>query len=54
MWLGGDKFWSFPSEFRITVYVLDEEGMIRYVDKRGIDLIGTVDRMLDEMSQRDS
>lgn len=36
------------------IYVLDEEGVIRYVDKRGIDLIGTVDRMLDEMTQRNS
>ena len=29
-----------------TIYVLDEEGVIRYVNKRGGALISTVDRML--------
>ena len=36
-----------------TIYVIDEEGVIRNVNKRGGDLIGTVDRMLMEMKARD-
>ena len=37
-----------------TIYILDEDGVIRHVDKRGGDLIATVDRMLAEMAGRDS
>ena len=36
------------------IYILDEDGVIRHVDKRGGDLIATVDRMLAEMAGRDS
>lgn len=37
-----------------TIYILDEDGVIRHVDKRGGDLIATVDRMLAEMGERDA
>lgn len=37
-----------------TIYILDEDGVIRHVDKRGGDLIAAVDRMLAEMAERDS
>lgn len=37
-----------------TIYILDEDGVIRHLDKRGGDLIATVDRMLAEMTERDS
>ena len=36
-----------------TIYVIDEEGVIQNVNKRGGDLISTVDRMLMEMKARD-
>ena len=36
------------------IYILDEDGVIRHVDKRGGDLIATVDRMLAEMAGGDS
>ena len=35
-----------------SIYILDENGVIRHVDKRGGDLIATVDRMLVEMTER--
>lgn len=37
-----------------TIYILDEAGVIRHVDKRGGDLIAAVDRMLAQMTERDS
>ena len=45
---------SWRVEIWPAIYVLDEEGVIRYVDKRGGDLVQTVDRMLMEKKRRDA
>ena len=35
-----------------TIFILDQEGVIRHIDKRGGDLISTLDDMLMEVRMR--
>ena len=36
------------------IFILDADGVVSHVDKRGGDLIATVDRMLVEMTEREA